>query len=67
MPETVPYKVLFVDDDEFLLSMYSLKSKKDGLDAEVAAGSMKALERLRALLVLGRVKNYFLQLNRVSQ
>jgi CheY-like chemotaxis protein len=40
-------KVLIVDDDKFLLGMYSLKFANGGYDIETAAGSQAALERLR--------------------
>lgn len=42
-----PIKILIVDDDHFLLDMYSLKFKKGGLDVDVAAGSVPALAKLR--------------------
>ena len=40
-------KVLIVDDDKFLLGMYSLKFANGGYDIETAVGSQAALERLR--------------------
>jgi two-component system alkaline phosphatase synthesis response regulator PhoP len=36
-------KVLIVDDDKFLLSMYSIKFNKNGFDVKVACGSQDAL------------------------
>ncbi|MEI8123660.1 MAG: response regulator [bacterium] len=36
-------KVLIVDDDKFLLSMYSIKFNKSGFDVKVACGSQDAL------------------------
>ena len=42
-----PIKILIVDDDHFLLDMYSLKFKKGGLDVDVSAGSVPALAKLR--------------------
>lgn len=40
-------KVLLVDDDRFLLDMYSLKFKKSGIDIETCSSSAKALERIQ--------------------
>lgn len=40
-------KVLIVDDDQFLIDMYSLKFNKDGFDVEVATKGEEALEKLR--------------------
>ncbi|MGM0482786.1 MAG: response regulator [Patescibacteria group bacterium] len=39
-------KVLIVDDDYFLLNMYSLKFKNRGMEVEVASGSQEALDKL---------------------
>ncbi|MSR71374.1 MAG: response regulator [Candidatus Taylorbacteria bacterium] len=41
------YSVLLVDDDKFLLDMYSLKFSKSGLTVQVAQGSLAALKILR--------------------
>jgi len=41
-------KVLIVDDDKFLLGMYSLKFANNGYDVDTTLGSMSALEKLRA-------------------
>ncbi|MFP4539813.1 MAG: response regulator [Candidatus Paceibacterota bacterium] len=41
-----PKKVFIVDDDYFLLNMYSLKFKNNGMEVEVAGGSDEALEKL---------------------
>jgi CheY-like chemotaxis protein len=38
---------MLIDDDRFLLDMYSLKFKNKGLDIVTADGSAQALERLR--------------------
>lgn len=38
---------LLVDDDRFLLDMYSLKFKKGGIDVVTACGSKEALRTLR--------------------
>ncbi len=42
-----PLKILLVDDDRFLLDMYSLKFKKSGLEIEALGSSLSALEKLR--------------------
>ncbi len=39
-------KVLLVDDDTFLLNMYSLKFTKSGFDVTSATGPFEALEKL---------------------
>ncbi len=41
-------KVFLVDDDKFLLGMYSLKFSNNGYDVETTVGSVAALEKLRA-------------------
>ncbi len=41
-------KVFIVDDDKFLLGMYSLKFANNGYDVETTVGSVAALEKLRA-------------------
>ncbi len=46
MPESKK-KVLIVDDDQFLLSMYSTKFNKSGFDADTAVGGSEALTKLR--------------------
>lgn len=40
-------KIFLVDDDRFLLDMYTVKFQKNGLDVETATGSNAALARLR--------------------
>lgn len=40
-------KILLVDDDEFLLDMYSLKFREEGFQVEVARGGEEALGLLR--------------------
>lgn len=40
-------KVLIVDDDKFLLGMYSLKFANNGYDVETTMGSEVTLEKLR--------------------
>ena len=46
MAESKKYKVLIVDDDEFLLSMYSVKFSKSGLEVVTSTGSADALNKL---------------------
>lgn len=41
-------KILLVDDDRFLLDMYSLKFKKSGVEIDPVSSSTGALEKLRA-------------------
>jgi CheY-like chemotaxis protein len=41
------YKVLIIDDDKFLLDMYSMKFSEKEFMVEVAFGSMEALEKLK--------------------
>ncbi len=41
------YSVLLVDDDTFLLDMYSLKFKQAGHSVDVARGGEEALAKLR--------------------
>ncbi len=41
------YSILLVDDDKFLLDMYSLKFKNDGCEVEAIPDSALALEKLR--------------------
>ena len=41
------YKILIVDDDKFLLDMYSVKFNQQGFDVEVAIGGEDALAKLR--------------------
>lgn len=40
-------KILIVDDDQFLLDMYTLKFKEKGFDVESAFGSVSALNKLK--------------------
>lgn len=40
-------KILLIDDDKFLLDMYSLKFKKSGLEIDASSSSLSALEKLR--------------------
>lgn len=41
-------KVLLVDDDRFLLDMYSLKFKKSDIDIETCSSSSSALEKINS-------------------
>ena len=45
--ETELKKILIVDDDNFLLDMYSLKFSRSNFDVYTALGSELALEKLR--------------------
>lgn len=47
MPDPKKTKILLVDDDKFLLDMYSLKFKKSDIDVETSSNSAEALDRLR--------------------
>ncbi len=40
--------IMLVDDDRFLLDMYSIKFKSSGFDIETISGSADALTKLRA-------------------
>lgn len=41
------YKVFIIDDDKFLLDMYSVKFRENGFEVETGAGGQEALEKLR--------------------
>ncbi|MCX6702238.1 MAG: response regulator [Candidatus Zambryskibacteria bacterium] len=45
--ENTQLKILLVDDDRFLLDMYSLKFKKFGIEIDTVATSLMALEKLK--------------------
>lgn len=47
MVKSKKYKILIVDDDEFLLDMYSLKFRQTGFDAEIGFGGADALEKIK--------------------
>jgi CheY-like chemotaxis protein len=51
MNDTVPYKILIVDDDKFLLNMYSIKFQKEHFDVATASDGQAALEVLQGGLV----------------
>lgn len=40
-------KVLIIDDDEFLLEMYSLKFKENGFNVDIAKNGEEALEKIK--------------------
>lgn len=48
MAENSQIKILLIDDDKFLLDMYSLKFKKSGLEIDTSSTSMGALEKIRS-------------------
>jgi CheY-like chemotaxis protein len=47
MTDTLKKKVLLVDDDSFLLSMYSLKFGKSNYDVVTASSSQEAINKLK--------------------
>lgn len=47
MNGTTPYKILIVDDDKFLLNMYSIKFQKEKFDVTVASDGLEAFEKLK--------------------
>ena len=47
MTDTLKKKVLLVDDDSFLLSMYSLKFEKNNYEVVVALSGQDALNKLK--------------------
>ncbi len=44
----IKYKAMIVDDDEFLLNMYSVKFKNQGFEVQTAGGGLLAIEKLKA-------------------
>lgn len=42
-----PLKVMIVDDDQFLLNMYSLKFKNDGFEVVLETSAVNALQKLK--------------------
>lgn len=46
MADSKSYKILVVDDDKFLLDMYSIKFSEQGFVVETALGSEVALEKI---------------------
>jgi CheY-like chemotaxis protein len=49
--EKAKKKILIVDDDNFLLDMYSLKFTERGFDVSASLGSIDALQKLRGGLI----------------
>lgn len=45
------HKILIIDDDEFLLDMYSVKFKENGFDVDVASSAGEALEKIKGGLL----------------
>lgn len=48
MNGNTPYKILIVDDDKFLLNMYSIKFQKEKFDVTTASDGSDALKKLEA-------------------
>jgi two-component system, OmpR family, alkaline phosphatase synthesis response regulator PhoP len=48
MPPTSKSKILIVDDDKFLLDMYSLKFTQEGFDPEIAFSGPEAIQKIEA-------------------
>ena len=46
--EKKKYKILLVDDDKFLLSMYAMKFGKEGMDVTAIPSPTEAFEKLKA-------------------
>lgn len=46
-----PYKILIVDDDKFLLNMYSVKFQKEKFDVTTAGDGAEAIAKLEGGLV----------------
>jgi two-component system alkaline phosphatase synthesis response regulator PhoP len=47
MTENPQIKILLIDDDKFLLDMYSMKFKKSGLEIDTSSNSLSALDKIR--------------------
>lgn len=47
MNEGTPYKILIVDDDKFLLNMYSIKFQKEHFQVTTAGDGKDALQKLK--------------------
>ncbi len=48
MAEEKKLKILIVDDDKFILSLYAAKFKAGGLDVTTAASGMEAIEKIKS-------------------
>ncbi|MBU2109750.1 response regulator, partial [Patescibacteria group bacterium] len=42
------YKILIIDDDEFLVDMYSIKFREQGFDVEIAFSGNEAIEKIKS-------------------
>ena len=42
------YKILIIDDDKFLLDMYAMKFKKNGMDVNTAVNGNDAIEKIKS-------------------
>lgn len=51
MNEDKPYKILIVDDDKFLLNMYSIKFQKEKFEVTTASDGADAIKKLQEGLV----------------
>ncbi|MBP6975149.1 MAG: response regulator [Candidatus Pacebacteria bacterium] len=51
MSGNTPNKILIVDDDKFLLNMYSIKFQKEKFEVSVASDGSEALKKLQEGLV----------------
>lgn len=47
MEDSSKIKIMIVDDDKFLLDMYSRKFQQNGFDVSVSVGSEEAIEKLK--------------------
>lgn len=47
MAETKKYNILIVDDDKFLLNMYSMKFTKEGMSVTAIGDPLEAYEKLK--------------------
>ena len=47
-PDNKTYKVLILDDDDFLLQMYALKFKKSSFEVDIAKNGLEAIEKIKA-------------------
>jgi CheY-like chemotaxis protein len=47
MKGNTPYKILIIDDDKFLLNMYSIKFQKENFEVTVASDGLEALKKLQ--------------------
>ena len=59
--ENKKLKILLVDDDRFLLDMYTLKFNKSDIEVDAVPSSTASLEKLRA----GAVYDILIYLNKI--